>query len=49
MVRERALHDERTLMQAAKLEGRLEGKQEALTQMIASGIPDAQARAILGL
>ncbi len=52
-VRERALHDERTLMQAAeqkgKLEGKIEGKLEALTLMVASGIAEAQARAILGL
>ncbi len=49
----RAMVRERALMQAAeqkgRLEGKLEGKQEALTQMIASGIPEAQARAILGL
>ncbi len=49
LVRERALHDERTLIQAAEQRGKLEGKQEALTQMIASGITEAQARAILGL
>jgi hypothetical protein len=53
LVRERALHDERTLLQAAeqkgKLEGKLEAKQEALTLMVASGIAEARARAILDL
>jgi len=61
LVRERALHDERTLLQAAEqigrlegwlegwLEGKLEAKQEALTLMVASGIPEAQARSILDL
>jgi len=53
LVRERALHDERTLLQAAeqkgKLEGKLEGKQAALTLMVASGIPEEEARAILDL
>ncbi|MBK9440856.1 MAG: hypothetical protein IPN53_05865 [Comamonadaceae bacterium] len=53
LVRERALHDERTLIQAAEergeQKGKLEGKLEALTQMVASGIPQAQARSILGL
>ena len=57
LVRERALHDERTLIQAAeqrgekkgKLEGKLEGLRDALIKMVASGIPEAQARSILGL
>jgi len=57
LVRERALHDERTLLQAAeqkgklegKLEGKIEGKQEALTLMVASGSAEARARAILDL
>ncbi len=48
-VREHALHDERTLIQAAEQRGKLEGKQEALILMIASGIAETQARAILGL
>jgi len=49
LVRERALHDERTLLQAAEQKGNLEAKQEALTLMVASGIPEAQARSILDL
>ena len=61
LVRERALHDERTLIQAAELRGKQEGLQEgkqkgkqeglqdALNKMVASGIPEAQARSILGL
>ena len=49
MVRERALHDERTLIQAAEQRGKLEGLEDALTKMIASGIAEAQARTILGL
>ena len=53
LVRERALHDEATLIQAAEQRGELEGKQEglqdALNKMVASGFPEAQARSILGL
>ena len=49
LVRERALHDERTLLQAAEQKGKLEAKQEALTLMVASGIAEEQARAILDL
>lgn len=53
LVRERALHDERTLIQAAELRGKQEGLQEglqdALNKMVANGIPQAQARSILGL
>jgi len=49
LVRERALHDERTLLQAAEQKGKLEGKLEALTLMVASGIAEAQARSILDL
>ena len=49
LVRERALHDEATLIQAAEQRGKQKGKQEALTQMVASGFPEAQARSILGL
>ena len=49
MVRERALYDERTLIQAAELRGEEKGLQDALKKMVASGIPEAQARSILGL
>ena len=53
MVRERALHDEATLIQAAEQRGEQRGEQKglqnALTRMVASGIPEAQARSILGL
>ena len=56
-VRDRALHDELTQLamaeirgeQRGKLEGLHEGLQKALTNMLANGIPEAQARAILGL
>ena len=60
-VRDRALRDELTQLamaeirgeQRGKLEGKLEGLheglQKALTNMLANGIPEAQARAILGL
>ncbi|MBK7002480.1 MAG: hypothetical protein IPH35_21760 [Rhodoferax sp.] len=49
LVRERALHDERTLIQAAELRGEQKGLQDALNKMVANGIPQAQARSILGL
>jgi predicted transposase YdaD len=53
LVRERALHDEATLIQAAEQRGEQRGKQEglqdALIKMVASGFPEAQARSILGL
>ena len=52
-VRDRALRDELTQVAMAQTRGKLEGLQEglqnALTKMLASGIPEAQARAILGL
>jgi len=53
LVRERALHDERTLIEAAEQRGEQKGLQiglqNALARMVASGIAEAQARAILGL
>ena len=61
LVRERALHDEATLIQAAEQRGeqrgmqraeqrgKQEGLQDALIKMMASGFPEAQARSILGL
>ena len=57
LVRERALHDEATLIQAAEQRGeqraeqrgKQEGLQDALNKMVASGFPEAQARSILGL
>ena len=60
-VRERALFNEATAINAAiakgklegelkgKLEGKLEGLQEALAKMIAGGISEAQAHSILGV
>jgi flagellar biosynthesis/type III secretory pathway protein FliH len=57
LVRECALHDERTLIAAAEQrgeqkgleKGKLEAMQDALSKMVASGITEAQARSILGL
>jgi predicted transposase/invertase (TIGR01784 family) len=51
-VRERALRDELTQMAMAERRGmeigKLEGLQDALNKMVASGISEAQARSILG-
>jgi len=49
LVRERALHDERTLIQAAEQRSEQKGLQSALARMVDSGIAEAQARAILEL
>ena len=48
-VRERALRDEVSQLASARMEGKQEGLQEAITKMIQSGMSEAQARAILGL
>ena len=48
-VRERALRDEFSQLASARMEGKQEGLQEAITKMIQSGMSEAQARAILGL
>ena len=48
-VRERALRDEVSQLASARMEGKQEGLQLAITKMIQSGMSEAQARAILGL
>ena len=48
-VRERALRDEISQLASARMEGKQEGLQEAITKMVQSGMSEARARAILGL
>ncbi|WP_295393295.1 hypothetical protein [uncultured Thiodictyon sp.] len=60
-VRERALHDERSLlkdareegreecMEKGKLEGKREGLEEAVARLVQKGMSERQARELLGL
>jgi hypothetical protein len=49
LVRQRALINEISELNAARREGKAEGLREALARLIASGIEPARARTLLGL
>jgi predicted transposase/invertase (TIGR01784 family) len=49
LVRQRALLNEISELNAARREGKVDGLREALARLIASGIEPARARALLGL
>lgn len=49
LTRERALRDEASELAAAEKRGVEQGLHTALTRLVASGIPEAQARSMLGL